>query len=382
MLCYAAFFYLYKRTYDASICMIMFVLYYFCLVLFILRTFSSSLCRYEIGRYSPQRWMDWNQNLERIIAQPGNVIAANNLFDLEYIRYFTSIPNVLYLPSLAGYVTDRYNPTQVEILVAPSRGVAPGVWKLLQRFSSSTPSPLASLFSTSSSSSSSSSSSTSSAPAKQFTFSPIRDLYRHYEYVDLARHPAIVLLPYQVSFMSFFEFYRMGVPLFAPSVRLLARWHIEHHMLHEKTWNSVFGRPMESEGALSKHPRSHSALQSDPNDDVTYASLIEWLPLADYYVYPCVQTFDTLEELMTKLSTVNFHNVSACMLEYITVLTEDTRRKWDALLGTAARRKREIMIMKGDGHLRVAADDRSNNIQARLKSIYDIDFDPDNCDST
>lgn len=56
-------------------------------------------------------------------------------------------------------------------------------------------------------------------------FSHIRDLYPEYKYTDLSSHTAIVLLPYQVSFMSLFEFYRMEIPMFVPSPQLLASWH-------------------------------------------------------------------------------------------------------------------------------------------------------------
>lgn len=32
----------------------------------------------------------------------------------------------------------------------------------------------------------------------------------------------------QVSVMSIFEYYRMGIPMFAPSPALLARWQVQH----------------------------------------------------------------------------------------------------------------------------------------------------------
>jgi hypothetical protein len=64
----------------------------------------------------------------------------------------------------------------------------------------------------------------------------IRELYpRHYEYAALARHPAAVLLPYQVSVMSFFEYYRMGLPMFVPSPQLLAEWHMKYRVLNERS---------------------------------------------------------------------------------------------------------------------------------------------------
>ena len=34
-------------------------------------------------------------------------------------------------------------------------------------------------------------------------FSPIRELYPHFRYEDIAAHPAIIILPYQVSFISY-----------------------------------------------------------------------------------------------------------------------------------------------------------------------------------
>lgn len=43
-------------------------------------------CRYEIGRHSPSRWALWNENLKKIAANPRNVVAANNLYDAEYIK--------------------------------------------------------------------------------------------------------------------------------------------------------------------------------------------------------------------------------------------------------------------------------------------------------
>lgn len=42
-------------------------------------------------------------------------------------------------------------------------------------------------------------------PETFFTFSHIRDLYPKFEYTDIAQHPAIVVLPYQVSFCDFFS---------------------------------------------------------------------------------------------------------------------------------------------------------------------------------
>lgn len=83
--------------------------------------------RYEIGRHSKAAWHRWNQNLELIATKAYNVIAANNLYDLEYLRYFTGISEekTLLLPNYCDYVHASYNPSRSEILLAPARGVHP-----------------------------------------------------------------------------------------------------------------------------------------------------------------------------------------------------------------------------------------------------------------
>jgi hypothetical protein len=92
----------------------------------------------------------------------------------------------------------------------------------------------------------------------------IRDLYPHFEYTDLVKHPAIVLIPYQVSIMSIFEYYRMGIPIFVPSTELLARWQLKYRVMDERTWNGVF-KKFKKESDISKHPSIHNP--HDPNNE-------------------------------------------------------------------------------------------------------------------
>jgi hypothetical protein len=56
------------------------------------------------------------------------------------------------------------------------------------------------------------------------------DLYaKAFTFRNIASHPAMVVLPYQVSVMTIYEVYRLNVPLFVPSQRLLLRWQIDHN---------------------------------------------------------------------------------------------------------------------------------------------------------
>jgi len=245
--------------------------------------------RYEIGRHDKDSWMLWNENLRRIASHPHNTVAANNRYDQvgvidfvlhnsfhttntslllvfffnqEYIKYFTGIQDVLLLPNACGYIKDRYSylhstthpsvakvksketnspftlkdhhrtasalstPLREEgvvsldkaVLIAPARGVSGELSRqlhaALQNFITS-----------------SSRSTAITASSQTLTFAHIRDLYPHFQYSDLASHPAIVVLPYQVSFMSLFEFYRMEIPLFVPSLDLLTDWHMTYKVM-------------------------------------------------------------------------------------------------------------------------------------------------------
>ena len=59
--------------------------------------------RYEIGRHDPRRWKAWNANLKAIAAHPRNIVAANNRYDAEYVKYFTGLSHVPVLPNYCGW---------------------------------------------------------------------------------------------------------------------------------------------------------------------------------------------------------------------------------------------------------------------------------------
>ena len=180
------------------------------------------------------------------------------------------------------------------------------------------------------------------------TITPIRDLYAHFQYRDLSSHPAIVLLPYQVSFMSLFEFYRMQIPLFVPSPRMLTRWHLKHRVLSERSWDTVFGRPG-SHSVLQQHPgyNGSSCRIGDPNDEFNESSLLSWLSLADFYQWPYVTTFDSWNELFSRLHTLLFKdsgrhglmNISASMGVFAQQQEAATRRKWADILDRVHRHR-------------------------------------------
>lgn len=267
--------------------------------------------RYEIGRHDRSEWDRWNQNLQLIAKKEFNTIAANNLYDSEYVKYFTSVASVPVLPSYCEYVNTVYKPQRGKpFLLAPSRGVNRIISSELQAslrvFNTRQDTPL--------------------------TITPIRELYPlHFEYSDLASHPAIVLLPYQVSVMSLFEFYRMAIPLFVPSLSLLTEWHVKHQVLNERTWNTVYGHPAR-QSALPRHPNSTSSMQTDPNNEFDLEAVREWLALSDFYQWPHVRVFRSFDDLFQQLKRTNLATVSEDMKQYNVMVKRHLETEWRKIL--------------------------------------------------
>lgn len=268
--------------------------------------------RYEQGRHEAKRWFEFNQNLRHIASSPYNVIAANNRYDQEYVKYFTGISDVLLLPSYCGYVTARYNPVNTQFLLAPARGVNSKIASDLQKHVQLYNSNLCS-------------------GCKVIDIVPIRELYPYFKYEDIAAHPAIVIIPYQISFMSFFEFYRMEIPMFVPSPELLTEWHLSISAISERTWATVLGWPV-GQSAISRHPNSTSKLLSDPNNEYGREAILEWVKLGDFYTADHVTTFSNWDELFNLLQKTNLNDVSKHMKEYSNNVLKDLEQKWDYIL--------------------------------------------------
>ncbi|RYG65569.1 hypothetical protein EON64_11640 [archaeon] len=285
--------------------------------------------RYEIGRHDKTSWERWNSNLELISSKTHNTIAANNVYDMEYMKYFTPLQNITLLPSHCAYVNAKYSPDpQKGFLLAPSRGVNPHLERALKRAAQEL---------------SSVSQDISHAKQDPILIRGIREVYPlHHEYADLAKHMGIVVLPYQVSFMSLFEFYRMQIPLFVPSVSFLTRMHLQYHILNERTWDSVYGHPGQS-SLLPRHPLSTSSVSrdKDPNDEFGESALTAWLSLSDLYQWPHILQFESFEHLVHLLRSTNLTRVSERMGEYNDVALRNVRISWHEILDKIRRHKRE-----------------------------------------
>jgi len=252
--------------------------------------------RFEQGRERhKERFSGFIKNFRAMASLPGSVVLANNMYDVHYIQYFTGIKPV-YAPSHCAYpgVSWSWKPDPAQpkpILVHGYRPHRGGV--SLDAFLS----PLR------------------SAGGGGWEFAELRAALGHdYAYATLAGFPAILHLPYQVSIMSFFEHYRMGIPILAPSRALLTKWHMETLFVSERTWDTVLYNTPTSQSAVSRH--ADATQPYDPNDETSEDAVSWWLQWADYYVFPHVILFDSWEDLALKIKSVDLPKISAAMKDY------------------------------------------------------------------
>ena len=164
----------------------------------------------ELARENSERWKAWLQTIVALSSSPRAVVAANNRYDQAYVEYFSGV-RPLYLPTLANYITARHMPVggKPVLLARSHHSLGRKLLFDLKR---------------------------AAKAHARLTVASIEEYYPGnaggggYEYSQLASHPAIVVVPYTKSTMTFFELYRIGIPIFVPSLALLVRWGARHRI--------------------------------------------------------------------------------------------------------------------------------------------------------
>ena len=134
--------------------------------------------------------------------------------------------------------------------------------------------------------------------------------------------------------MSLFEYYAMGIPLFFPGKKLLIEFHLKYNLLCERTWNCIYHHK-EAKSLLPRHAESTSVIETyDPNDDVHVEALEAWLQFADFYTWPHIVLFDSLEHLVELLKTTDLKEVFAGMAEFSKQRQSDILHRWETILDT------------------------------------------------
>ncbi|CAF2121680.1 unnamed protein product [Rotaria magnacalcarata] len=260
--------------------------------------------RYELGRFEPDQWQKWNANLKEIASDPRNLVAANNLYDVEYIRYFTGL-NVTLLPSFCSYTNVHYNPTRKEFLLAATHNFyfEDFFLKQLDKY-------------------------LKTVVLSDMIVIKTKALYKHYKYSALSHHPAIIHVPYQVSTMSLFEQYRMSIPLLVPSLDLLTEWQYQYGVVNERTWDNLNYGKRPNGSRITGESRN----VPDPNDEFDRNAIRYWLNFSDFYQWPHFVYYNSIEDLAGKLFTTDFQDISVKMKSYNRQLRYSLLKKWRKIL--------------------------------------------------
>jgi hypothetical protein len=278
-----------------------------------------SSTRYEHGQFASHQWQRFNRIIQKLASNPRHLIGGNSVYDADYIQFFTGVPAV-YVPSFCGVITARYNPVKSEFLLAHSHASVhkdtywDGGW-LIWRFAVDRMNEAKAK---------------KGGKAAEFQFKGINELYGRYEYQDLANHPAMIHFPYQVSVMSFFEQYRMNLPLFVPSLKFMIQLHLDHALISERTWARIHNRGGITKSDIDGHPDAWT--KHDPNNEKSAEALEYWLAKADYYTKPYIQYFDSWDDLIEKLLTTDFQKVSALMEQHNAHFHSELLSQWQFLL--------------------------------------------------
>ena len=134
--------------------------------------------RYERTLWNDiNRWRELNDRLRALISDRRHVIGANSLYDVEYIYYFVGArPD--YVPSFCAYTGNvSYNPTRDLLLYAhrPNRKIGTYWTQPFERRYRQV--------------------------NASFRIEQLKKAYKTYDLSQLASHPAIIHLPYQVIFL-------------------------------------------------------------------------------------------------------------------------------------------------------------------------------------
>jgi hypothetical protein len=267
--------------------------------------------RFEQGREgNADKMRGLISNFRALAKRPDTSVLANNMYDVHYFNYFTGL-NPVYIPSFCDYTGAKFSWDGVQNIILmhgfrPRRNIIPASEFVaeIRRL------------------------------APQYKFEFVRDVYPgHYGYDQIAGHPAMLHIPYQASIMSFFEHYRMCIPLIAPSVDLLVKWHMQYRMVSERTWDMALHNRETSASVLPRHTEASPLHVFDPNDEFNADGVRYWLQFSDFYIFPHVILFDSWEDLAQKLAKADLRSISNAMCAFNKEELARIEAQWRDVLG-------------------------------------------------
>ena len=255
--------------------------------------------RFSSRRCSKPAWKDTIRILQTAakFTNPRHFVVAMSRYDAEYINYFTGLKPLPLYASSQGYIPKmeyRSISTREEILVGPLNKDTIGdrltdprfVRDLIQK-----------------------------ANEAGYKFSTAHELYNKYDWKSIMQHKAAVILPYAVMSYGMTELYTLAMPLFVPSMKMMK----EYPGLYpnDRTITGPFPEPrLYCPGMYDIIPEKHPSSRHphSPESNSTDAKYY-WLQFADFYQWPHITYFDSVQDLFDKLDSADLDDIHRLMVQ-------------------------------------------------------------------
>ena len=236
--------------------------------------FMVNSCRYV----QPYCWnngrnddmlIELNKSLIRINESGQLISISNNKGDQRFLELGTNIKST-HLPSLCLYTNSKYTGHNGKIIVTGTtrKDLLPNIENIVYR----------------------------------------DDLGGRYEWSSLYSYKAIIVLPYEISTMSIFEYYSANVPMIFPSKTFLTE------LIRTGKYPRIGSKYFQF-----KHPDCFNEALNTGNSPPVDNFIEFWLSRADYYDsnnMPHILFFDSYDELQDIINNTDFMSISSKMVDF------------------------------------------------------------------
>lgn len=246
--------------------------------------------RYEVPfQRNLENWNKFNEYLRNGIDSGMIVVVANSEYDKRYFEFFVKRECKL-IPSICEYSNSDWNPIIDKFLYSSRLPINFGTGNIVDKSS-----------------------------------------LVKYDWQDIANYKGIIIIPYNCSTMSIFEYYTSNIPIFCPSKKLMKELYSNYsnYVLSELTWNQTFKIPP---GSIIDCDRSN-----DPNDYSNLDIMSKWIDYSDFYNtewMPYIIYFDTFEELSLKLNYTDLNETSNNMKKFNVIRKDKIYKEWKKIISS------------------------------------------------
>lgn len=266
--------------------------------------------------YNVFKISDWKKKINNL-KQNNNILIAADNFDYEYHKYILwESKKIYFIPPLLDEIKEKYVWFNDSFLIVPGKNK---IFKQRENIMDTCVSTLWQL--------------------------GVNNVYsitkkykgKKYEFDEIAQYKALIVIPYTIYIWSIMDFLEMWMPMFFPSVKLLAQWHKKYNLLTEydfiSRYNDFCGKNIFSKRFINKVEKIIWWKKGIPSPYSNNIEALEYrISKSDWYTTWPIITFDSFDDLANKLKTTDMHKYSQILLNFKNKEKEKSKKLWKALL--------------------------------------------------